>query len=163
MSLARSKTNPRGKVLDRDALFWLVSAGYLETIGARLVEGRFPEARVAEAGATVVVVNKTLARLYWPGESAVGRRIDTGTGDGTSKWMTIAGVVRDIRERGIDWGSKPAVYVPFPQTTIAFFLPSEIVVLTSRDPLSLSKEVQQAVWSVDPNSRCRRFAPWIRS
>jgi putative ABC transport system permease protein len=44
---------------------------------------------------------------------------------------------------------KGAVYVPFPQTTITFFQPSEIAVRTFRDPLSLSKELQQAVWAVD--------------
>ena len=57
--------------------------------------------------------------------------------------------MRDIRERGLDLALKGAVYVPFPQTTITFFQPSELAVLTSREPLSLSKELQQAVWSVD--------------
>jgi ABC-type antimicrobial peptide transport system permease subunit len=57
--------------------------------------------------------------------------------------------VRDIRERGLDLSNKSAVYVPFTQTTIGFFLPSEIAVLTSREPLSLTKELQRAVWSVD--------------
>ena len=132
-----------------DALFRMVSAGYLETMGAQLREGRFLEARDKQDTLPVVVVNETLARQYWPQESALGRRIDTGTGNGSPQWMTIVGVVRDIRERGLDLESKGAVYVPFNQTTIGFFMPSEIAVVTSRDPLSLSKELQQAVWSVD--------------
>jgi predicted permease len=102
-----------------------------------------------EAANPVVVINETFARQYWPNESPLGRRIDTGTGDGNPLWMTIVGVVGDIRERGLDLAMKPAVYVPFTQTTISFFQPSEIAVLTSREPLSLSKELQQAVWSVD--------------
>ena len=149
MSLA-IEGKPAQNGLGQDTLFRLVSAGYLETIGARVAEGRFLEANDAEDRAAAVVVNETLARLYFPGETAIGRRIDTGTGDGTPKWMTIVGVVKDIRERGVDWGSKPAVYVPFPQTAIAFFQPSEIAVLTARDPLSIAKELQQAVWSIDP-------------
>jgi predicted permease len=149
MSLA-IEGRPAQNGLGQDALFRLVSAGYLETIGARLGEGRFPDADDAEDRSAAVVINETLARMYFPGDSAIGKRIDTGTGDGTRKWMTIVGVVKDIRERGIDWGSKPAVYVPFPQTTIAFFLPSEVAVLAAREPSTLAKELQQAVWSVDP-------------
>src|SRR5215472_18225302 len=93
--------------------------------------------------------NETLARQFWPRQSALGQRIDTGTGDGQTRWMTIVGVVADVRERGPDLTLKPAVYVPFMQTEIGFFQPSEIAVLTTRDPLSLTKELQQVVWAVD--------------
>jgi len=135
--------------LGQDVLFRLVSPAYLETVGAELKEGRFLEDRDGEDAMPVVVINETLARQYWPAESPLGHRIDTGTGNGKQRWMTIVGVVRDIRERGLDLALKGAVYVPFPQTTITFFQPSELAVLTSREPLSLSKELQQAVWSVD--------------
>lgn len=140
---------PAQNGLGQDALFRLVSADYLQTIGAQLKQGRLLGAGDREAANPVVVINETFARQYWPNESPLGRRIDTGTGDGNPLWMTIVGVVGDIRERGLDLTMKPAVYVPFTQTTISFFQPSEIAVLTSREPLSLSKELQQAVWSVD--------------
>lgn len=136
--------------LGMDALFRLVGAGYLETIGAQLKEGRFLEPGDQMDSPAVVVVNETLAREFWPNQSALGHRVDSGTGNGSPKWMTIIGVVRDIRERGLDLGNKRALYVPFTQTTIGFFLPSEIAVLTSREPMSLAKELQRAVWSVDP-------------
>jgi putative ABC transport system permease protein len=145
--------------LGTDALFRLVSAGYLETIGAQLKEGRFLDVRDQQDTTSVAVVNETLARQYWPNQSAIGHRIDTGTGDGAPKWMTVVGVVRDVRERGLDLSNKSAVYVPFTQTTIGFFMPSEIAVLTSREPLSLSKELQQAVWSVDPEQPVNAIAP----
>jgi putative ABC transport system permease protein len=156
MSLA-IEGNPAPPDLSRDTLFRLVSAGYLETIGAKLKEGRFLEARDRDESVPVVVINETLARQYFPNESALGHRIDTGTGDNQRRWMTIVGVVRDIRERGLDLVLKSAVYVPFPQAAITFFQPSEIAVLVSqdgsqdtrRDPLSLSKDLQQAVWSID--------------
>ena len=136
--------------LGQDALFRLVSDGYLQTIGARLREGRFLQPSDREDSIPVVVVNETLARRFWPNEGALGHRIDTGTGDGTPRWMTIVGVVGDIRERGLDLAMKPAVYVPFTQTEITFFQPSEIAVLASREPLHLSKPLQQAVWTVEP-------------
>jgi putative ABC transport system permease protein len=141
---------PTQRDLGQDALFRLVSADYLQTVGAQLKQGRLLDAGDRETANPVVVINETLVRQYWPNESPLGRRIDTGTGDGSPRWMTIVGVVGDIRERGLDLAMKPAVYVPFTQTAIGFFQPSEIAVFTSREPLSLSKELQLAVWSVDP-------------
>ncbi len=149
MSLA-IEGRPAQNNLGQDALFRLVSADYFETIGARLKEGRFLDRRDRESSSPVVVINETLARQYWPNESPLGHRVDTGTGDGAPRFMTIAGVVRDIRERGLDLSLKAAVYVPFPQTEINFFQPSEIAILTTRDPLSISNELQRAVASVDP-------------
>ncbi len=133
----------------QDALFRLVSTGYLQTMRARLVAGRFFDQRDDANSPPVVIVSQSLARLHWPGESPLGRRIDTGTGDGQPRWMTVVGVVTDLRERGLDLDPKPAVYVPFTQTAISFFQPSEIAVWTSRAPQSIVKEVEQAVWSVD--------------
>jgi len=137
--------------LGQDVLFRLVSAGYLETTGARLLAGRFLGARDGPDAPPAVVINETLARQYWPNENPLGRRIDTGTGNGGPRWMTIVGVVRDLRERGLDLALKGAVYVPFAQTTITFFQPSEIAVRTAAtDPLRFAKDLQQAVWSIDP-------------
>ena len=156
MSLAiENQPAPTGQ--QPDALFRLVSPGYLETIGAHLQQGRLLEARDREESVPVVVVNETLARTYWPGASPLGHRIDTGTGDGAPRWMTIVGVVADVRERGLDLATRPAVYVPFRQTEISFFAPSEIAVLARRDPLSLSKDLQKAVWSVDPEQPVSRI------
>ena len=141
---------PATQALGQDALFRLVSPDYLQTIGAKVKAGRFIRDSDNEDSLPVVVVNEALARQYWPNENPLGRRIDTGTGGGTLRWMTIVGVVADIRERGLDLLNKPAVYVPFRQTEITFFQPSEIALHTSRPPASLSRELQQAVWSVDP-------------
>jgi putative ABC transport system permease protein len=145
--LVEGQPTPQGVV--QDALFRLVSAGYLQTIGARLREGRLLDERDREGLPPVVVVNATLARQYWPAESSLGHRIDTGTGDGARRWMTIVGVVDDVRERGVDLALKPAVYVPFTQTDITFFQPSEVAVLTSRAPLTIASELQEAVHLVD--------------
>jgi predicted permease len=133
----------------QDALFRLVSVEYLQTIGARLVQGRLLDAGDRADSTPVVVVNETLARQYWPAQSPLGHRIDTGTGDGTPRWMTIVGVVADVRERGLDRAMKPGVYVPYTQTAITFFQPSELAIRTTREPLTIAKEVQEAVWSVD--------------
>jgi putative ABC transport system permease protein len=144
--------------LGADALFRLVSADYLQTMSARLTQGRFLSARDRQDAPPVVVVNETFVRRFLPNDNPLGRRIDTGTGDGTPKWMTIVGVVRDVRERGLDLATKGAVYVPFTQTSIGFFRPSEIAILTSREPLSLAKELQAVVKSIDLERPVARIA-----
>ena len=156
MSLRVEHQERRGG-LGQDGLFRLVSAGYLETIGARLRAGRFLDERDGGDATPVVVINATLANQYWPGENALGYRIDTGTGDGAPLWMTIVGIVEDIKERGFDLGPKPAVYVPFTQTTIAFFIPSELAVRTLVPPRNLAAAVLRAVWTVDPEQPVSRI------
>ena len=115
-----------------------------------MLEGRLPDARDTAEALPAVVINETMARQYWNGQSPLGHRIDTGTGDRQPRWMTIVGVVRDVRERGLDLSLKSAVYVPFTQVAINFFQPSEIAVRTGADPRGLVKSLQRAVWSVDP-------------
>jgi len=130
-----------------DALYREVTPGYLEMLGARVKEGRFLEESDHEGGSLAVVVNEFLAKRHWPGKSAVGKRIRFG-GE-KEPWWTVVGVVRDIRERGLLYEMKPAVYVPMTQVKkpqgFAF-----LVVRTSDDPASTIKMVEGAVWSVDP-------------
>jgi predicted permease len=136
--------------LEQDALFRLVSPGYLRTIGARLVAGRLLARSDTSESTPVVVINQSFVRRYFAGSNPLGQRVDSGTGIEGRLWMTIVGVVADVRERGADLETKPAVYVPFEQTAIAFFQPSEIAVRTSVTPLSIAGELRRAVWSIDP-------------
>src|SRR5882762_6302897 len=134
-----------------DALYREVTPGYLEVLGAQVKEGRFLEESDHEGGSRVVVVNEYLAKRHWPGRSAVGKRIRFGDNEDETKnpWWTVAGVVKDIRERGLLYEMKPAVYLAVTQVKkpqgFAF-----LVVRTSNDPASAVKMVEGAVWSVDP-------------
>jgi putative ABC transport system permease protein len=130
-----------------DALYREVTPGYLEMLGAKAKEGRFLEASDHEGGLQAVVVNEFLAKRHWPGKSAVGKRIRFG-GE-KEPWWTVVGVVRDIRERGLLYDMKPAVYVPVTQVKKPSGF-SMLVVRTSNDPLSTVKMVEGAVWVVDP-------------
>jgi predicted permease len=102
-----------GRALERGGLpnadERIVSPEYFRTMGIDLLEGRGLEAGDRDGSLPVAVINETMARLYWPGKSAVGQRIrlghgnsrarmlvDTGTGSG---WLSIVGVVRDARQR----------------------------------------------------------------
>jgi putative ABC transport system permease protein len=139
---------PKGEF--NDALYREVTPGYLEMLGANVKEGRLLEESDHEGGSLVVVVNEFLAKRHWPNRSAVGKRIRFGNNEDETKnpWWTVAGVVRDIRERGLLYEMKPAVYVPATQVKKPQGF-SMLVVRTANDPASTIKMVEGAVWSVD--------------
>lgn len=130
---------------DDDALYREVTAGYLETIGGTLREGRTLEDRDVASSQPVVVVNEFLAKRHWPGQAAVGKRLQlTGAKE---PWRTVVGVVKDIRERGLLLNMKPAVYVAVNQVERPGA--DYLVVRTAQDPESVKTAVQSAVWAVD--------------
>jgi predicted permease len=129
-----------------DALYREVTPGYLEAIGATLREGRLLGEGDREEGQLVVVVNEFFAKRHWPGRSAIGKRIRFDDLDEPS-WRVVAGVVQDIRERGLLLEMKPAMYVPIGQVKPDSY--SNLVVRTAMEPASAIKAVESAVWSVD--------------
>ena len=130
-----------------DALYREVTPGYLEMLGARVKEGRLLDESDHQGAALAVVVNEFLASRHWPGKSAAGKRIRFG-GE-KEPWWAVVGVVRDIRERGLLYEMKPAVYVPVTQVKKPGGF-SMLVVRTSNEPQNTIKMVEDAVWSVDP-------------
>jgi predicted permease len=86
---------------------------YFETLGIRLIEGRFFDDRDGAKAPKVVIVNQSMARTFWPGESAIGRRVKPGfEGD----WRTIVGVVGDVKNAGIDKPAGTELYFPYLQS-----------------------------------------------
>ena len=130
---------------DNDALYREVTAGYLDTIGGTLQEGRLLEDRDIESAQQVVVVNEFLAKRHWPGQDPLGKRLKLS--GSKEPWRTVIGVVKDIRERGLLLDMKPAVYVPVNQVERpgADFL----VVRTAQDPAGMANTLRGAVWAVD--------------
>jgi predicted permease len=111
----------RDRTLTRDeaplAEFRVVTPSYFETMGIALLAGRYPDARDSAGSSAVVVINETLARLLWPGESpgdVLGRMMGTGFDDG-STWREVIGVVRDVRSRRPDAPADAETYIPHAQ------------------------------------------------
>ncbi|HEU4618322.1 MAG TPA: ABC transporter permease [Gammaproteobacteria bacterium] len=128
-----------------------VSAGYLETLGVPLLRGRRFDARDVADGAPAVIVNEAMARAYWPGEDPVGRRFRMGSRD--APWLTVVGVVGDVRQMGLDVPPDREFYQPLEQISpdVFFLWPRYLVVRTSGDPLALAPALRRAVWDVDPD------------
>lgn len=95
-----------------------VSAGFFQALGIRLIEGReFTERDSADAP-RVMVINEKLARRYWPGQSAIGRRIQFRSIPGTP-WFEVTGVAEDVRHGGPVADFMQETYVPLAQQTPA--------------------------------------------
>ncbi len=88
--------------------------GYFEALGIGVVAGRALEARDHEAPTDAVVVSRSLARRFWPGEEPLGRRIRVGIyrGEGEPEWHRIVGVVGDVRSEGLTAAPTEHVYFP---------------------------------------------------
>jgi predicted permease len=131
--------------------FWnIVTPGYFEAMGIRLMDGRYLDARDAEGAAPAVVVNQAMAHLYYGNQSALGRRIRPGFQD---PWRTIVGVVSDARNAGLDKPAGTEIYMPFQQLR-AFgddLRAENIVVLDAGDPGALAGPVVAAIRSLDPS------------
>jgi predicted permease len=145
-----------------DALYREVTPGYLRSVGARLLEGRFPEDSDVETSQPVVVVNEFLAKRHWPDQSALGKHIRVGPGpesglppDRIAPMRVVVGVVADVRERGLLFVMKPAVYLSTEQVK----RPGAdcLVVRTQQDPLDAANTVRSAVWAVDSQQPLARI------
>lgn len=123
------------------------SPGYFDTLSIPLLSGRDFTSSDRLGGEEVVIVNRTLAERFWPGETALDRRVilpQLG-----SEPRRVIGVVGDLRDVGDDPTPKPQVYVPNLQ-----FAPASqnYMVKTRLRGDALADAVRQAVWAVDPDS-----------
>jgi putative ABC transport system permease protein len=130
-----------------DALYREVTGGYFETMRNRMLEGRFFGSEDRANSLPVLIINETFKKQFWPNESALGKRIQT-SGEG-SPWQTVVGVVRDVRERGLELEMKPAVYLPVVQVPFGWNIPSQLAIRTSMDPMGVAKAAREAIWAVD--------------
>ena len=140
-----------------------VSNDYFRTLKIPLRKGRFfsdADARVAlplirwyeqqpypvhyndPQPAPVVIINETMARLYWPNEDPLGRRLRIVA----SPWLTVVGVVGDVRHSGLNFPPNPEMYLSHlqePETSLA------VMVRTTGDPLRLASAARDQVKAID--------------
>ncbi len=137
--------------LEYDANHRQVSAGYLRAIGIPLLQGRYLDDSDQPNAQQVVIVNQAMARRFWPGEDAVGKRIRTTDGPPSLPWLTIVGVVGDVRQMGLDAPVRPEMYVPYRQfDSQPWFAPRDLVVRADGDPTALAGSITRAIHDVDP-------------
>ena len=131
----------------------VVSPGYFEALGMRLVRGRYLD-RADDEGARVAIVNATMAARTWPGADPLGQRILDGNEppgfdfEDPAAWYTVVGVVADARSGGLRAEPVPEVYLPFakrPGRAMTF-----VVRPAAGEAAALLPAVQRQVDAADP-------------
>ncbi len=132
----------------------IVTDGYVEAMGEQLVRGRSIAAADTSASQLIALINEEMARRYWAGRDPIGGRLRIGGGGNTPRpWVTVVGIVRDVRHNGITEAIKEKFYVPHSQWHKAVGFPIRGMTLVIRDggdPASLTAPVRDAIRQLDP-------------
>ncbi|HLL74218.1 MAG TPA: ABC transporter permease [Pyrinomonadaceae bacterium] len=118
---------------------------YFRAMNIPLREGRFFAPTDREDTTPVVVINETMARRHWPGESPLGRKITSGEGEERTTYE-IVGVVGDVRHDGLDSEPRPEFFATHAQDSSGSMI---FVVRTKGDPQSLLQAAKKEVWAVN--------------
>jgi predicted permease len=130
--------------------FRLIESHYMETMGIKLLQGRTFTAQDEQSGRPLAIVNETLARQIFKGESAVGQRIKANIGfgaNGDAAMREIIGVIGDVKASSIGGEAVSEVYAP--ETAIDFIGEMTVVVRTGNEPSALVPAMRSLVSSMD--------------
>ncbi|HEX8090686.1 MAG TPA: ABC transporter permease [Blastocatellia bacterium] len=124
------------------------TAGYFETMKIPLINGRFFAEQDTHDSMKVVIVDENMARTYWPGVDPVGRRLKLGDADSDSPWLTVVGVVGNVKQYALDTDSRVSLYIPLSQNLASTVY---VVARTAGDPAGMAAALTQEVRSIDPD------------
>jgi putative ABC transport system permease protein len=131
--------------------FRMVSPDYFRAMGVPLRAGRLIDYRDRENAPRVALVNETFASIFLANEYPLGKRIKLGSAQGPFPWLTIAGVVGDVKHGGLDSETRPEMYVPYLQPLLPDWNvpPMFLVVRGASEPSSLISAVRGVVKDLD--------------
>lgn len=140
-----------------DGEFHLITPGYFRTMGIPFKRGRGFTEHDDDGAPRVMIINATLAKLAWPGQDPIGKRI--ACCDGTPEapgWREVVGVVSDVRSSGLGEDVPPEFFLPVGQAPARSWdwiqRSMSIVVRSSTEPMGLVRGIRQAVATVDPTT-----------
>src|SRR5262249_26984847 len=136
-----------------------VTSGYFDTLGMRLIEGRNFTAADTTNSSSIVIMNEAMARRFWPGQSAVGKRFGHLDSNSKISWRRSVGVVSDVRFA--------ATLLSEPETRYQMYellrqQPGDGAAITLRGavpPETLENAVRHAVAEIDPDQPVRNLQP----
>ncbi len=137
-----------------------ITPAYFSAMGATLRRGRLFTAGDGPRQPRVAIINEAVARRFWPNDDPLGQHICVCPPESLLRqlmpkgftgipWLTVVGVVRDLRQDGLDQPANPEVFVPFTQagdeTSPSFYL----VARTATDPLRYAQAVREVIRALD--------------
>lgn len=128
----------------------VVTPGYLETMGITLSKGRLIDRNDQADTLPVVMVSEEFARQAWPGTDPIGKRVRRVRAGQTFPWMTVVGLVKDVKEDLFNYRiNRPVWYVPYAQLENNF--PLNLVVRSRLDWASLATPLREVIRKCDPD------------
>jgi putative ABC transport system permease protein len=121
-----------------------VSPDYFRAMGVRLLSGRFLNDQDAEKSEHVILINQSFAQRHFPNQSPIGKRIDVGI----NGWMTIVGVVADVKQAALTDATRVEFYAPHSQVQLSNSM--TLVVRASSDPTALVAAIRRETRALDP-------------
>ncbi len=131
------------------AAYRAATPGLFRVMGIRLARGRDFAATDAVNSEPVILINETLARRYFIGDDPLGKRTRLGATDSTLPWLTVIGVVSDVRQGALAEEIPPEMYLPYSQQLTAFYRSTTLAVHTRGDAASLEKSIVSAIGELD--------------
>ncbi len=126
-----------------------VTPNYFQVMGIPLVRGRAFTDQDRTGAPVVAIINEEMASRYWPAEDAIGKRFKFGDDpESAQPWMTVVGVVSDMRRTGFDRPVRYETFLPHAQFTARTMT---LVVRTVGEPGQMAGPVRQAVRTIDPD------------
>ncbi len=125
----------------------LITPDYFRTLGIPL-RGRTYTAR--DLDQPYIIVNETMARTFWPGEDAVGKRFVVGPWGPNPNWATVIGVAADVKQSGLDSERTNDFY-------FLWYGPTYLVLQTASNPLALASAVRREIYALDPSATVSDF------
>lgn len=132
----------------REVAYLSVSPNFTADVGARMVAGRALLPTDTSNAPRVVVINETMARTFWPRGDAIGTEVQIGAGSPNERWITIVGVMADMRAHGVTEPIRPTAF----GSTLQYSWPRRhLAVRTQRDGVAtLAAELKSAIHAADP-------------
>jgi len=129
-----------------------IGAQYFHALGVPLVRGRFFNESDTASSEPVCIINESLARRYFPGADPIGQKIGASGPGNQDPYMTVVGVVGDVKYGGMQNEARPALYEMYEQASVG----ASYVIIRARNAASLAPVVQQRLREVDREAVIRR-------
>ena len=123
-----------------------VSENFFQTLRVPLHQGRFFNTQDNDRSLPVAVINETMQRRLWPGQEAVGKRFKVGSAQSNEPWLTVVGVVGDMRRQGLERQPIAQTFRPYEQD------PSRrmnLLIRTSGEPTQVAESVRNEIRAID--------------
>jgi predicted permease len=132
----------------REVAYLSLAPDFTRAVGARIIAGRDLLPSDTYDAPRVVVVNETMARMFWPQGDALGSEVQIGPGSAQEPWITVVGIMADMRAHGLTSDIRPTAF----GSTWQYSWPRRHIAVRTQGapPATLAADVKSAIHAVDP-------------